>query len=235
MAKEPPKSPPRYEESTDQELMLMVQQPDERALDALFMRYVRRVYGFVTNFVEKRQDAEEIACDVFFRVFRYRRSWNPAYGNFRAWLFMIARNTVLLEKPRTPQKGLDELRKNPGHIHQEPKQPSQILEEEEEDKGKTRTAWLEEKHAQVDRDCKILRNETLKRIARLRIKKLLKYGDIAKTIGFSYRFVEQQIVEIKREWKERDCKSYEYLMNTKKATHAKKRTAEKSQERTRKT
>jgi len=79
---------------TDEADLVREVQADARAFDALYGRYVSRVYRYVRLRVAEEQDALDLTQQVFLKAFdalpRYRLSASP----FAAWLFRIARNAV---------------------------------------------------------------------------------------------------------------------------------------------
>lgn len=75
----------------DIELMLRVQRDEPGAFSELVAAYWARVHGrFVRQFVD-RQEAEDLAQDVFLRVYRSRGRYRPQ-ARLSTWVFFIARN-----------------------------------------------------------------------------------------------------------------------------------------------
>ncbi len=76
---------------------------DEKSLEILINRYLKQIYGFVYQYVNNRQEAEDITQEVFVKVWRnvkkpvfgFSRGFNPKKGKFKTWLFTIAKNTSL--------------------------------------------------------------------------------------------------------------------------------------------
>ena len=80
-------SPKNYEkEDADVRLMLLVQKGDANAFEELVSRYQNRLLG-----VGKRDLAEDLAQEVFLRVYRARARYEPN-AKFSTWLFTIANN-----------------------------------------------------------------------------------------------------------------------------------------------
>ena len=71
--------------------MLAVRRGDLEALDALFARHHRRLYGFLVRLTGDRDAADDLVQDVFLRLLRFRESYRED-GQFVPWLFRIARN-----------------------------------------------------------------------------------------------------------------------------------------------
>ncbi|MGB0715363.1 MAG: RNA polymerase sigma factor [Phycisphaerae bacterium] len=63
------------------------------AFDELVDAYSSRVYGFLFRLIGRRDEAEELAQDVFVRVVRSIHGYQDQ-GKFDAWLFRIASNLV---------------------------------------------------------------------------------------------------------------------------------------------
>ena len=68
-------------------------------LAVLFERYHRALFRYFVSMNGDREQAEDLVQEVFFRMLRYRTSYDPAQS-FTAWMYQIARNA-----------GVDQLRK----------------------------------------------------------------------------------------------------------------------------
>jgi len=79
---------------TDQELMLRLKAGEHEALDELVGRYRDPVAHLLFRMVREAALAEELAQEVFLRVYRARASYKPA-ARFTTWLFRIATNVGL--------------------------------------------------------------------------------------------------------------------------------------------
>jgi RNA polymerase sigma-70 factor (ECF subfamily) len=76
------------------ELADRVASGDRAAFDDLYTRTVDEVYAFVRGQCRNDAEAEDIIANVFLRVWRSARSYRVGSGQFRRWLFAIARNEV---------------------------------------------------------------------------------------------------------------------------------------------
>ncbi len=78
----------------DTDLMLRVQAGDEASFSLLLDRYRGPVNRFLYRMVENQAVAEELAQEVFLRVYRARPTYQPT-AKFSAWLFCIATRQAL--------------------------------------------------------------------------------------------------------------------------------------------
>lgn len=78
----------------DVQLMLAFQQGDELAFQELIERNHSRVIGLAYRFVANSADAEDIAQEVFLRIYKARKSYKPT-AKFTTWMFRIAANVSL--------------------------------------------------------------------------------------------------------------------------------------------
>jgi RNA polymerase sigma-70 factor (ECF subfamily) len=96
---------------SDAELILLVTQGDQYALEALYERYARAVYSFSLRIVGDAQVAEEILQEVFVRAWQQGGSFQSARGSLITWLLSITHNLSIDEvrrRKRRPQKAESE-------------------------------------------------------------------------------------------------------------------------------
>jgi RNA polymerase sigma-70 factor (ECF subfamily) len=67
----------------------------EVALSALYDRYSRTVFGVGLRLLGDRSLAEELVQEVFLKVWRSSRTFDPSRGSFSTWLYRITRNVAL--------------------------------------------------------------------------------------------------------------------------------------------
>jgi RNA polymerase sigma-70 factor (ECF subfamily) len=77
----------------DVRLMLMVRDDDARAFEELMLRYQNRVVSLLAHMTGQPDLAEDLAQDVFLRVYRARKRYVPG-AKFSTWLFTIAGNVA---------------------------------------------------------------------------------------------------------------------------------------------
>ena len=78
----------------DAELMLRVKEGDSTSFGVLLEKYRLPVVHFLYRMVQNHAVAEELAQEVFLRVYRSRSSYEPT-AKFTTWLFRIATHLAL--------------------------------------------------------------------------------------------------------------------------------------------
>lgn len=78
----------------DAQLMLRVRAGDELSFGLLLERHRTPVVNFLHRMVQNRAVSEELAQEVFLRVYRSRESYEPT-AKFTTWLFRIATHLAL--------------------------------------------------------------------------------------------------------------------------------------------
>jgi len=89
----------------DAELVRRCLSGDKSGTRALVERFEQAVFGLCYRMLNHRQDAEDVAQDVFLRAFRSLSSWDQT-RTLKPWLMAIAANrcrTVLQQRTRIPQ------------------------------------------------------------------------------------------------------------------------------------
>ena len=81
-------------EQTDAEIMLAVAAGDEAGYNYLVTKYHRQIIHFLYRMVHNEAVAEELAQEVFLRVYRSRESYR-AEAKFSTWLYRIATNLAV--------------------------------------------------------------------------------------------------------------------------------------------
>lgn len=79
---------------SDTDLMLRFQKGDNGSFEELIRRYEKSVLNAVYRYTSDRIAAEDIAQEVFLRVFKSRHTYLPK-SPFRHWLFSILTNFCL--------------------------------------------------------------------------------------------------------------------------------------------
>ncbi|MEM9352952.1 MAG: sigma-70 family RNA polymerase sigma factor [Planctomycetota bacterium] len=78
----------------DVRLMLKVRDDDADAFAELMCRYQDRLVSLMMHHLGRRDLAEDLAQDVFLRVYRARKRYVPG-SKFSTWLYTIANNVAL--------------------------------------------------------------------------------------------------------------------------------------------
>jgi RNA polymerase sigma-70 factor, ECF subfamily len=79
---------------SDVQLMLDVKAGDEESFDLLLHKYRSPLVNFLGRMVYDRAAAEDLAQEVFLRIYRARKQYAPS-AKFTTWLFRIATNLAL--------------------------------------------------------------------------------------------------------------------------------------------
>ena len=100
----------RYElQDPDVRLMIAVRDDNAAAFDELMLRYQNRLITVLDHLTGRRELAEDLAQDVFLRVYRARKRYVPG-AKFSTWLFTIANHVAsnaLRSRSRRPEVNLD--------------------------------------------------------------------------------------------------------------------------------
>jgi RNA polymerase sigma-70 factor (ECF subfamily) len=87
-------APAAYAELSDADVMLRVQEGDDSAFDYLVEKFRRAMIGFMYRMARNQGVAEELAQEVFLRVYRSRQTY-AAEAKFSTWLYRIATNLAV--------------------------------------------------------------------------------------------------------------------------------------------
>ena len=94
------------ESQTDNALMKLVQAGDSTQLGTLFERHHMALFRYMLHLTRNRALSEDLVQEVFFRVLKYARSYDPGLS-FPVWLYGMARNACFdsLHKRRAELTG----------------------------------------------------------------------------------------------------------------------------------
>jgi RNA polymerase sigma-70 factor (ECF subfamily) len=81
------------EKEADAELVRLAQGGNERAFQALVVKYQRRIARHVARYVRRAADVEEVVQDAFIRAYRGLASFRGE-SSFYSWLYRIATNAA---------------------------------------------------------------------------------------------------------------------------------------------
>jgi RNA polymerase sigma-70 factor (ECF subfamily) len=79
---------------SDVQLMLDAKAGDEASFDFLLQKYRSPLVNFLYRMVRDTATAEDLAQEVFLRIYRARKQYTPS-AKFTTWLFRIATNVAL--------------------------------------------------------------------------------------------------------------------------------------------
>ena len=85
---------------TDETLLSQIAGRDSRALDVLYGRYARVVYGVALRLLGSAEQAEDVVQETFWRVWRRSGTFQAGRGPVAAWIFGIAHNLSIDELRR---------------------------------------------------------------------------------------------------------------------------------------
>jgi RNA polymerase sigma-70 factor (ECF subfamily) len=83
-------------------LMSRIVGREERALEILYDRFSKALFSAIVCIVKRREDAEEILCEVFQQVWERAAAYDPEKGAVYTWLLRMARNRAI-DKLRSKQ------------------------------------------------------------------------------------------------------------------------------------
>jgi RNA polymerase sigma factor (sigma-70 family) len=101
---------------TDDELVRRAGLGDAAAVQALVARKLRRVLALAERMLGDSAEAEDVAQETFFKVWRYAERWRPGAAKFDTWLHRVTLNLCydrlrrrrerpMAEPPDTPDPG----------------------------------------------------------------------------------------------------------------------------------
>jgi RNA polymerase sigma-70 factor (ECF subfamily) len=124
----------------DIRLMLRVRDDEDGAFEELVNRYQHRLVAVMHHLVGNTEEAEDLAQEVFLRIYRARKKYRPR-SRFSTWLFTIANNLALnclrarQRKPVVPLPASDSgpLGPRPAEqlVHDRDTGPAQRLDQQE--------------------------------------------------------------------------------------------------------
>lgn len=90
----------------DESLMAQVATGNTFALEYLYNRYGRVVYGMALRMLANAEHAEDVVQEAFWRVWRRSTTFHVGQGQFASWLFGIAHNLCIDELRRQKSRPL---------------------------------------------------------------------------------------------------------------------------------
>ena len=116
------------EADADAKLMLAFQAGDRAAFESLFRRHTPALVSFLARMVKDRGRAEELAQEVFIRIYNARERYE-ARARFSTWMFGIAHNLALNDLDRAYRRHERPLEPGTGELGADPAPgPDQLLD-----------------------------------------------------------------------------------------------------------
>ena len=178
-----PSTNPDPEDLIDVSLMEKVAQGDHAAFEQLVERHRYAVVGTVAKMLGRHSEAEDIAQQVFLRIWKSAGRYKPK-AKFTTFLFTITRNLVFNETRRLSRRGEQSLDEQSDDWHQQ---------------------FREKEHAQPDSqylqsELREAVNHAIRNLPRkqrlavvLRRYENMPYEDIANILGISVSAVKSQL------------------------------------------
>src|SRR5262245_33840397 len=147
---------------------------DTSAFDELMIRYERQIYRVCYRFVENREDAMDLAQEVFIKAFEHLGSFRRE-SSLKTWLYRIAMNHCINHVKKHSQDFV-EVTEYTGSVHATVQ--SQLEDREQRDQFRRLVKQLPPKQ---------------KAILELRINEQLSYEEIARISGRSVSTIKASV------------------------------------------
>lgn len=174
--------------SADDMLVERLRSGDSAAYDQLYAEYHRLVFNLAFRFFGEREEASDVAQEVYLSIFRHVARFSGA-SSLKTWIYRITVNTCLnrsrwwnrrMKQFTVPLKGLSG---EPKHPILEPKDPRSSPEE---------SAFRSELGTQIQKVLNQLPKDQRAAVI-LRDLEGLSYDEIAETLGISLGTVKSRI------------------------------------------
>jgi RNA polymerase sigma-70 factor (ECF subfamily) len=76
----------------DEKIMNKVKDGHLSELAELFERYHVALYNFFLKLTSDKEKSEDLTQNLFYRIIRYRDTFNTEKGTFKSWVYQMARN-----------------------------------------------------------------------------------------------------------------------------------------------
>lgn len=80
---------------SDEDLVESALGGDEDAFSQLYERYRRPVFATSYRIIQSAEDARDATQEVFVKLYRSLRSWNPRKASFSTWIYRLASNHAI--------------------------------------------------------------------------------------------------------------------------------------------
>lgn len=79
----------------DEELLSRISRHDQNALELLYDRYARLLFGLCIAIVNKQEDAEDVLQEAFLRIWEKAAAFNGSKGSAYTWIVTLTRNRAI--------------------------------------------------------------------------------------------------------------------------------------------
>ena len=90
---------------SDEELMSSLQAKDSKALELLFGRYSRLVFGIALRILNDHSEAEEVVQEAFFYIYQKAVIFDPMKGSAKGWVVQVAFSRARDRKAHLSRRG----------------------------------------------------------------------------------------------------------------------------------
>jgi len=90
---------------SDEELMAGLQVKDSKALELLFGRYSKLVFGIGLRILNDHSEAEEVVQEAFFYIYQKALLFDPSKGSAKGWVVQIAFSRARDRKAHLSRRG----------------------------------------------------------------------------------------------------------------------------------
>jgi RNA polymerase sigma factor (sigma-70 family) len=80
---------------SDEDLVESALGGDEDAFSQLYERYRHPVYATAFRIIQSAEDARDATQEIFVKLYRSLRSWNPRRASFSTWTYRLASNHAI--------------------------------------------------------------------------------------------------------------------------------------------
>jgi RNA polymerase sigma-70 factor (ECF subfamily) len=101
----------------DTDLVQRVGRGDESACALLLERHLPRITAVAYRVLSNRADAEDVAQEVFLKVWLHASQWNPGAARFSTWMHTVAVNLCRDRLRKRRESGLEDVGEVPDHHH----------------------------------------------------------------------------------------------------------------------
>jgi len=172
-------------EISDEVVMQRVKEDNLSELSILFERYHVRMYNYFLKLTFDKTHSQDLTQNLFYRIIKYRKSYNNSNGTFKSWIYQMARN-IHLDSLKQGNKMMERFKKVDTFNEN-------ITENEE--------VYNEDDFNRLDNALNQLQSDELELIVLSRYQKL-KYEEISKIKDISVSSIKVQIYRAIKQLKE---------------------------------